>query len=260
MTSPDDRLAAPPDLGPKQAEFRASGWGRLGLGCLGLICALIGVAFMAAIIVGLVNGRSEGFRGLLVFGCLFLLGGVALLRAIRSAARTRIEICADGLILWEGAASLPCRWTEIVAVTEKEAVNAEEVVQEGLIHESRAFRLTLRSGQVIALKSYLSGLAKLGAILKRETLPHLLPGYQAAVDRGRRVEFGPICLHRDGIEVHEDLLPWPEVAGVDRKGGWIRVHARGAWTSWKKVKLSEVPNAHVLLDLVAQRSRENSFD
>ena len=248
-------LTPTPDLGPKQAEFRSSGWGRMTLGCLGLICTLIGVAFLAALIVGLVNGQVAALRGVLVFGGLLLVGGIALLGGTRKAARARIEVYADGLVLREGADATCCHWADIVTVTEKEAVSGDEVMGEALMHESRAFHLRLRSGRIIVLKSYISRLAKLGTVLKQETLPHLLPGYQAALDQGRRVEFGPISLQRDGIELQEDLLPWQEVAGVNRKRGWIRIHRPGAWTSWKKVKLSDVPNAHVLLEMVAQHLR-----
>jgi hypothetical protein len=254
MTSPNAMPTSPQDLGPKQAEFRASGWGRTGLGCLGMICAGIGVAGFIGIAVALVNGRgTKRLAALVAFACLFLVGGIALLRGMRKAGRTRVEVHAGGLALYDGAEVISCRWTEILAVTEKEAVTGGEVIQEAMIHESRAFRLRLQSGEEIALKSYISGLAKLGAIVQRETLPHLKQHCQAELKEKRSIEFGPISLRVEGIEVQQELLPWAEVVGVERKKGWIEVQRLGASKSCKQVKLSDVPNAHVLLDLVAQR-------
>lgn len=253
MTFQNQLPTSAPDLGPKQAEFRASGWGRTGLGCLGVICVLIGVAGLVGIVVGLVNGEARRLSKLVVFGLVFLAGGIALLRGMKKAGRTRVEVHAGGLVLHEGAEVFFCPWKEIVAVTEKEAVTGGEVVQESLNHESRAFRLRLRSGQEVALKSYISGLVELGAIVKRETLPHLKQQCKAELKEQRKIDFGPISLRLEGVEVQGELLPWHEVTTIDRKGGWIRVQRLGESKSWKQLKLAEVPNAHVMLDLVAQR-------
>jgi hypothetical protein len=256
MSLSDKMANSTSDLGPKQAEFRSSGWARTGFGCLGVFCTLIGIVLLIGIVVGLVNGgRAKRLPALVAFGVVFLLGGIALLRGMKWAGRTHVQIHVNGLVLQEGANVIPCRWKEIVAVTEKEAVDGGEVIQEAMKYESRAFRLRQQLGEEIALKSYIGGLAELGDIVKRATLPHLLQSCQAELKQKRQVDFGPICLRLDGIQVQEDLLPWAEVAGVDRKGGWIRVQRIDASKNWRQVKLSDVPNAHVLIHMVDQRVR-----
>jgi hypothetical protein len=256
MNSPHDSIPAEvPHLGPKQAEFGAASWGRIGRGCLGCICTFIGILMFVAIVVGLINGRfAAGLFKLAAFGGLFLVGGIALLRSIRAASGTRVEVYADGLALWDGPTIRVCRWQEIRTVIEKEAVSGEEVVEQALQNETRAFRLYLNSGELIILKSYLGGLAELGDIIKQNTLPHLLPVYLAEWEQMRSLDFGAIGLCRDGIKVENQTLPWSDVREVKRKGGWIALHKQGGWTSWKKVKLSDVPNAHILLEMIAQHS------
>lgn len=254
MRARDGRSTLDTNLGPKQTEFGASSGGRVVRGCLGLICCFIGALFLIAVIVGLLKFAWERLDDMLVFGGLFLAGGIALLLSIRAAGQTCVEVYADGLILREGPTATSCRWTDILTVTEKEAVSGDEVIQEAMVSESRAFRLHLQTGEVIALKSYIEGLAELGAIIQEETLPHLFPACQVKLRQGQHVEFGPIRLHREGIEVQGQVLSWTEIQDVKRKGGWIRFYGRGAWGSWKKIKLSEVPNAHVLFEIVARRT------
>lgn len=118
-------------------------------------------------------------------------------------------------------------------------------------NETRAFRLHLDSGRLLILKSYLSGLAALGDLVKQNTLPHLLPAYLAEWEKNRALAFGPIGLNRDGLTVESQLLPWSEIQSLQRKGGWIAIYKQGGWVSWKKVQLSDVPNAHVLLAIMS---------
>jgi hypothetical protein len=237
-------------LGLKQGEFRIEG--QIGRGCLGVICSVGGVAILVGIVVNLVNGTLIGGGRLLLAAGLCLMGGFALLRSVGRAGRTRVEVFTDGLVLHEGPAIQSCRWQDVVMVIQKEAVDMNEGLGGALISEFRAFHLHLRSGQVIVLKSYIRRLLSLGSIVKRETLPHLLTGYQADLAEGRTATFGPLAIDRDGIVAQEQKLPWSEVRQVRQKAGWIKLYRPGKWFAWKKLKLSEIPNAHVLLHLASE--------
>jgi hypothetical protein len=253
MVFSEDTARQEDDLGAIQATFGSSRTSRALRASLGTLCILLGVLFCLACVAGFCMGRAEAVHGA-VFGVAFLTGGSALLMGNRLAAKTSVEVCAKGLVVREGAMVTSCTWGEIIAVIEKQAVSSDDVLAELRRHESRAIQLVLHSGLVIILKSYVCRLAELGAIIKRETLPLLLPSYQSALHSGQPVKLGLILLDRDGIVVGMDRLPWCEVSGADRKGGWVRLHRIGSWKSWKKVKLSEVPDAHVLIEMVNQRA------
>jgi hypothetical protein len=96
------------------------------------------------------------------------------------------------------------------------------------------------------------GLPRPGAVIKERTLPHLLPGYLAELNAQGFTEFGPIRLRADGIEVEGQALPWSEVRAIKRSRGWYNVFRRSGWTAWKKAKVSDVPNARVMLELFEQ--------
>jgi len=240
------------ELGPKQAEFRASKRDCCSYGCLGMICLGIGIAGLVAIVVALFSGPQRGLLKLFVGSVLFIAGGVALLKGSTGASRTRVEVFEGGLVLHEGADTIGCRWTEIDTIIEKEAVDAGEVVNEGMENETRAFRLHLSSGQLIVLKSYISGLAQLGLTVQQRALPHLMSRCKQQLDTNRGVEFGPVLVTPEDIGVQGQAKQWSEIGPVHRKGGWIIISNPSGWGSWKKVKLSEVPNVYVMLKLIKE--------
>jgi len=248
----DQVATQPEDLGPLQARFGASIVGRIFRWGLGSICLLLGILFSGVAIAGCFAVNPEWVLGAL-HGIVFLVGGIALLRGNKSATKTCVEIHQRGLVVRDGANVVSFNWGQVLTVTEKEAVTFDEVIREGIMHESRAFRLQLHSGQVVVLKSYIRGLAEIGATVKRETLVHLLPAYESELREVGSVEFGRIRLSRNGIEVGNASSLWSEVSAADRKRGWIRIHRLDTWKTWQKARLSGVPNAHVLLEIVARR-------
>src|SRR5207244_4076595 len=74
-------------------------------------------------------------------------------------------------------------------------------------HERHSFHLHLRSGEVIILKDYISRLTRLGKIIKEATLPHLLPLVLSKLNEGRVLDFGPILICPDGIEIADKSFP-----------------------------------------------------
>jgi hypothetical protein len=239
-------------LGPKVVGFRASTLGQVARFFLGWICIAVGAAFLLVCVLALnrVAGMPWHMMHSAVYGVLFLAGGIALNCSVRNAAQARCDVYELGLLLRQQSSVQMCRWDEIIELVEKEAVNVEEVIGEGMRSESRAFHLRLRTGQVVVLKSYLRGLAKIGATVKRETLPLLLPAYQEMLRRGQKVEFGPIRLAQHDICVDAERRLWGELDRMRRNRGWLMFYCRGEWLAWKKVKVSAVPNAHVMVHLV----------
>ncbi|MBI1914552.1 MAG: hypothetical protein HYS12_07415 [Planctomycetes bacterium] len=256
MTSRDDLPVGDINLGPKQAEFGASNFGRILRACFALLLTGLGGVALVGLVTKIINGElvnlSRGF--LVIFFCLGC--AAALLWSARHAGRIRVELYADGLVLHLGSSMQACRWDDILVVTEIKLGLAEfyEFLVGVMSHQTHAFHLHLRSGEVIILPNYIRGLARLGYTIKAATLPRLVVVSLAELDGARSVSFGPIRLSPDGIEVNDKQLPWGKVKRVKRLGNWLDIHRRGALLRWKRFNLGEVPNAHVLEEIVAQRS------
>jgi hypothetical protein len=253
MISEYEGLSPGTALGAKVEEFRTENWSQLLRGCIGLFCLSIGALIVIVQVMDAFKGELRLTKAGLVVTMMLLVAGVGLLRGIREAARVRVELFSEGLILREGSIVVSCFWKEILVVLEKEATHQQQRELESIASIARAFVLRLSSGRTIVLKSYLRDLERLGAAIQRGTLPHLLPQYQSALCAGRDAEFGSIRLVYAGIEVAKKTLPWSELGRIVRDGGWLKIKKRGAWFAWKKVRLNEVPNAHVLQEIVSQR-------
>jgi len=256
MKTPDELLAGEINLGPKQAEFGASVWGRLLRACFATLLAVLGGIILVRLITMITEGEwenlSEGvFVLFLILGC-----AAALLWSARNAGRIRVEVYADGLVHRVGSSTHTCRWEDILVVTEIRLGFADfhEGLHGVMTHQTHAFHLHLRSGQVIALQDYISGLTRLGYMIKEATLPRLVAASLSDLDQGRPINFGPITLYPDGMEVKGKRLAWEEIKRVKRKGNWLFLHRRGALIFWKRLPLGEIPNAHVLEEILAQRS------
>jgi hypothetical protein len=240
------------------AEFRSSARAQFGRACIGIVLMMVGVAILFAYLVGLLMGhlRPEQLHSVL-FGLMFLAGGGRVLFvSARRSTPTAVDVCMEGLVFQEGTTTVAFRWSDVLTVTEKRSVGDEERRRDSLVNELRAFRIGLQSGQVIILKSYIGRLGKLGTLIKENTLPHLLRRYCADLNQGRSVVFGALRLSVDGLTVQDRLLPWQQVRSVKCKGGLIKLCRRDRWMTWRIVKLTDVPNAHVLLPLVEQVTAE----
>ena len=252
MNAVDGNLTGGSQFGTKQAEFRAFELAGKLADLSWDLFVLVLAWFFFCCVLALANGNGA-FIHLVVFGMLFLAGGIALLVSIRAAGRTCVEVYEDGLVLRQQSHAQQCRWEEIVKVIEKEAVDGDEVISEGLRSESRAFHLHLRSGKVIMLKSYLRAPARLGTTVKRETLPFLLPAYQEILQMGECAQFGPICVHRNGITVQEQTLLWVELQRDGASADGSCSIAAGTGRPGKKSNSLDVPNSHVLMQIVCER-------
>jgi hypothetical protein len=257
MTTREDLPTPQTGLGPKRAEFGASNRGQAARVFFGLACCGLGIAMLVALVFRLDEGRFDLLAPGLFVIALCAGIGVSLLRGSHTRSRTLVEVYKDGLVLREGEDDTSCRWIDVLAVTEVKqgASDFADWVVGVMKNETHSFHLHLSSGQVIVLKDYISDLARLGDILKQETLPRLLAAALEGLDQGRPVDFGPIRVRPGGIEVDGKTLPWEAIQGVKRKFNWFQIHRRGGWVSWKKFKLGEVPNAHVLEELVARIAR-----
>jgi hypothetical protein len=109
-------------------------------------------------------------------------------------------------------------------------------------------------GTEISFDDSLPGLKELGQILKRETLPYLLPKSLEAYDAGRTLDFGKVRISVGGLAQGAESLPWREVKSIVLDDSQLTVYKKNKWGHWLHVAGSEIPNFHVLQQLLDQRS------
>lgn len=76
-----------------------------------------------------------------------------------------------------------------------------------------------------------------------------LPRAVAALNEGKRIDFGNLSLDRAGIYDGKDLLPWRDVERVDAKEGRVRIRRVGGLLNWSKTSVSDIPDVDVLFTL-----------
>src|SRR5215470_1201289 len=155
------RAELPPletDLGAQEAVFGSSRRNQVARLFFGLICCGLGVVMLVALILRLHEGQLEKVSGGLLGIGICGVSGVALLRGIRTGNRTRVEVYEQGLVLRDEEDDTSCRWTEILAVTEKKQGLSDpaDFLVGVMSNETHAFHLQPRSGPVIVLKNYIS--------------------------------------------------------------------------------------------------------
>ncbi|MFD0855414.1 DUF6585 family protein [Actinomadura adrarensis] len=92
---------------------------------------------------------------------------------------------------------------------------------------------------------------ELGRTIQGHVVRAQLPGVLAGLQRGEQIEFGKLCLSKDGIGTRRRLLAWDEIGAVKFEEGYVVVAPReGRLNIAAAVKA--VPNVFVLLAVVEQ--------
>lgn len=106
------------------------------------------------------------------------------------------------------------------------------------------------AGPPLALSPALRNLPALVGEIKERIYPRLLPVYQASLQGGQMVRFGPLGLTRQGLQLKHRTWTWDDIRLIDLKNGHLVIelaHGRQA-----PIQTARIPNLELLLHLVQQ--------
>jgi hypothetical protein len=242
---PDDVAEAAADLGALRSVAGKESETAVNVGCL-VLGVLVGVGLAG---IGFLVGSGGGATGLLVAG-----GAIALLTAVLvlmswNDLPARVWRYEHGLVHRDGKGRLDVlRWTDVRVLRDI----TRHYRNGAYTHTSFHYTLRHKDGHQLVLMdgAFRPGeLCVLGEEIERQVTAVRLPRAMAALEEGKRLEFGTLAVDLDGISNGRDHLPWREVESIDTAEGKVRVKRAGRWLNWSSTRVSAIPDVFVLLAL-----------
>lgn len=238
----DDKIA---QLGEPAAEF-----------------AVRGLAFLRSLILGPVLVAGGVFLEILLIGVfhlhqyeillpgIFLIGtGVMLLvRAFRNRG-LRVLLFPEGLVRVQRGNALAFWWEEIEQVWQKKSGGSHWIG-----HSWWNLMVQAADGRRMTFDDSLPRLPQLVQIVRRESLVFLWPRYLADFETGKILDFGKLRISQRGLSYGKETLPWANLQKAKVQGAQLLIYKKGKWTHSLSFTVSDIPNFHVLLALMAQRA------
>jgi hypothetical protein len=247
---PADVAAKVAVLGKPLAVFSVGGR-RLALELLmATVMLLVGLTLMALPLLTFFVGprMGAGLVKLLIVGC--VLAPASVIVAVR-AFRTwglRVLVFPEGLVRYHRGQVATFFWDEIDTVWRKKNTGHLATATKTTL----VFTVRLAGGEEFHFDEYLPDLKRLGALIQRESLRHLLPRALEAYHLGETVRFGKMGVSREGLNNGSDTLPWSEVRGLKIDEDKLTISKEGKWLAWHSASVSDIPNSHVFQALVQQ--------
>ena len=233
-----DRLES---LGKPIGEFVVSGRILLLRLAIALGLVLLGIGLVVLLLV------AKGHRiHVLIWGPLLALMGVTL--AIRSYRNLglRVLIYPEGGIRFQHDRVVTFFWEEIARLWRKKIQEHWSSAWQG----SLILILEKANGDTIQFDDALPRLSTLADLIQSKTLPFFLSSALADLEAGRTVDFDELIVHPLGLKVNKGTLAWEEINEIRCDGQSLSIYKRGKKTNWCTLKVSEIPNFHVLPALI----------
>jgi len=189
--SADDPVAQLARLGGPVAEFAVSGLSIVRTVLAGVGLAVCGLGLVVLCLIPPVIHLNS--HGLLWGVFLFLMGVMLLVRAIRNR-RLRVRVFAEGLVRIQGHDAQAFLWEDVLKVWRKRAQGHWNRIRDGALQ----IEVETRGATKVSFDDSLPDLKRLGELLDRYTLPHLLAAAREALDRGEVLHFGRLRLSQVG--------------------------------------------------------------
>jgi hypothetical protein len=210
---------------------------------------LVGIGLLLVCLLAIQHLR-HGFPLKLV-----LIGGALIVTAIVVGIRNyrarglQVLVYPEGLIRIHRGEAKAVLWEEVQEVWYTKAEGMAAKVTNGAV----ALTVVRENGDKLHFGDQLPHLDELALTLHRLTLPLLLERARERFDTTGRVVFGPVTVSRAGIGQADELLPWDEVETValNEDTHKLAIRKKGKWLDWYETSLSEVPNFHVLRELIS---------
>ncbi len=148
------------------------------------------------------------------------------------------------------------RGTQTVLWENVEGVRQQVIryYQYGFIPSGTSYWINLQAqnGSNFTLDNRFSKVKKLAQTVQERMANAQLPKYLADLEAGKRIEFGSLGFDQKGVYHFNKSLSWSEVGKVDFNSGCLVITKKGAWGSWLKASVAEIPNA-VVFAVIAKR-------
>src|SRR5262249_23265446 len=95
-------------------------------------------------------------------------------------------------------------------------------------------------------------LAELADLIQARTLPSLLSNAYSSLEAGGTIPFGELTLVPTGLKSKKGTLAWDEIKGIECDNRSLVIYSKPKGGKWCTLKVSEVPNFHVVRPLVSQ--------
>lgn len=112
--------------------------------------------------------------------------------------------------------------------------------------------LQTQKGGYFILDNRFGKIKKLAEVVQERMANIQLPKYLADLEAGQRIEFGTLGFDQKGVYHFNKSLLWSEVGKVDFNSGNLVISKKGAWGTWLKASVAEIPNA-VIFVVIAKR-------
>ncbi len=251
------------ELGPLVAEYQASSSAYVRgiifsilLGLFGLLIALLGFALMRK---NIAKGQwGENFR-ILIFGGVLIVWAIRRWLNARKLLELRILAFRDGVARMDGTIAQTARWDEVNVVWRYQRTITERYRQ-GQPQAATQFVLQLADDRRIEFDDSIMQHEELRKYVEAKTLAFLLPIALDAIRGGANLSFGPISASSEGIHNKDEVLPWGDLKSIENNNGSISVRSLLTTVPFCKLKISEVPNPHLLFGLVSKLSGQGNSE
>jgi hypothetical protein len=240
-------------LGPPQAEFSvsAASFTRQVLGAV--LLAGLGMAMIVmplSIIWFRAVAETFILFKLVILGLIFLSGAVFLVQRAYRNRGLRVLVYPEGLVRLHRGEAQALFWDEVDLVSHKRPTGHWARFAQGKL----VLTLKRSNGTELSFDDSLPDLQRLGTIVHRETLEHLLPRTLGAIDNGSGVTFGKVHLSRKGIHNSIETVAWTKLKPLRVENDRFYIEKQGNWLPWHNGSISETPNFHVLQAVVKERA------
>jgi hypothetical protein len=247
-SDPAEKVA---QLGPPQAEFAIDGAQFIWLLVASVFLSLGGLALTVLTLALMIwggHGAGAVVFKMLLGGIVMLVGGILLaLRAYRNWG-VRVLVYEVGLVRLQHRTASAFFWDEVETVWQKKNKgNWAKFTQGKLVYIVRR-----HSGEEFHFDDSLPEIQRLGGIIQRETLPHLLARTRDAFHAGQTLVFNKLRVSRDGIGNTEETLPWEKVQQIQFEDERVTINKKGNWLVWFAGVASDIPNPHVFQSLLRE--------
>jgi hypothetical protein len=117
--------------------------------------------------------------------------------------------------------------------------------------------LTRADGRTIVLTNVWSGVDHLEREVSRRVARAQVPAVRAALERGRRIQFGALIVDAAGVSGPRRSAPWSHVTIQDAGARGIRLHAADNLSPLSGVPEWKIPNVQLLLTLICIHQQED---
>lgn len=173
---------------------------------------------------------------------------ILLLLELRMLRRTRVAICADGIILRKGRRQDSIRWEQIQGLRLRATRYIIPFVKRPL-----PLRMTLdiAGGKPVSLDSTLEGLPAITESIKEHVYPGLLEQYRRQLELHNPITLGPITITAQELGWGKRSINWDSVRDIRVDKGNVRLtYNKNGKTRTSRVPSHKIPNVDLCIQMV----------